>query len=80
MSNFDNVFAAIKAECAKQQKFAELSCFDLIAARAGVPETKLSLYLGHLQQVGLIRYSLADKYIYLTALGKALDQVPQSAV
>ncbi|MCD6013342.1 MAG: hypothetical protein K0Q79_3204 [Flavipsychrobacter sp.] len=30
---------------------------------------KLPLYLSHLQDIGLIKYSMKDKFIYLTALG-----------
>ncbi|MCD6013301.1 MAG: hypothetical protein K0Q79_3163 [Flavipsychrobacter sp.] len=68
-NNFDNVFAIIKQECEKQKSFAEISCFDRVALAAGIPLHKLPLYLSHLQDTGLIKYSMKEKYIYLTSLG-----------
>jgi len=77
MNNFDKVFTVIKSQCARQTKFAEISNFEALAGEAGVDVTKLGLYLDHLQRICLIKYSIADKYIYLTPLGKKQDKVPE---
>jgi len=75
MNNFNKVFLSIKKQCGKQKNLAEINNFDAIAKEAGVPADKLPLYLNHLQDIGLIKYSLADKFIYLTAFGKKLEKI-----
>jgi hypothetical protein len=70
MNKFNSVFTAIKAECEKQKGLAEIHCFEKIALNAGVSILKLPDYLEHLQDSGLIRYSTAEKYIYLTVFGR----------
>ena len=75
MNNFNAVFTAIKTEAAKQKGFAELNCFETIAKMANVSLHKLPTYLEHLQYLGLIRYSLDEKYIHLTATGNKLEKI-----
>lgn len=75
MSNFNKVFLVVKRRCAAQKKLAEINCFSTIAVEAGVAENKLPLYLGHLQEMGLIKYSVADNYIHLTAKGNNQDNI-----
>ena len=75
MNNFNTVFLAVKRRCQKQQKIAEISCFEDIASDAKVPLAKLPLYLNHLQEIGLIKFSIADKYIYLTAFGNKQEKL-----
>jgi hypothetical protein len=73
MNNFNKVFLVVKAHCEKQKNLAEVHSFDAIAREAGVPITKLDMYLDHLQKLDLLRYSREDKYIYLTVFGKKQD-------
>ena len=75
MSNFNKVFLVVKKKCTEQKNFAEINCFPTIAKEAGVPKDKLSLYLNHLQEIGLIKYSMDENYIYLTAQGHKQDNV-----
>jgi hypothetical protein len=78
MSNFDKVFVAIKSQCRKQKAFAEISCFEIIAKEAEVPINKLPLYLDHLQIMGLIEYSVVDKYVYLTSFGNKQEKLAKA--
>ena len=78
MSNFNNVFTAIKGQCGKQISFAEISCFETIAKEADVPISKLPLYLNHLQDVGLIKYSIMDKFIHLTPFGRTQEKLTKN--
>jgi hypothetical protein len=75
MSVFNRVFLVVKRHCGKQKNFAELHSFEDIARDANVPLNKLKKYLDHLQELGLIKYSMAasDQYIYLTSLGKTQE-------
>jgi hypothetical protein len=75
VSNFNKVFLAIKNRCESQKRLAEISCFEAVAEDAGVPINKLPMYLSHLQDIGLIKYSIREKYIYLTALGKKQESL-----
>jgi hypothetical protein len=75
MNNFNKVFLVVKRECEKQKHIAEITSIDLIAKETSIPVHKLSQYLDHLQQIGVIRYSIADKYIHLTTLGRKKDTV-----
>ncbi len=70
MKNVEKVLLAIKAECNKQTKLAEVRYIGKIADRAGIPKESLSLYLNELQERGFIKYSVAEDYIYLTPAGK----------
>ena len=70
MNNFNKVFLVVKSQCEKQKSFAELSNFDIIAKEANVPLDKLPVYLSHLQEIGLIKFSMTEKYIHLTSFGK----------
>jgi hypothetical protein len=79
MDSFDRVFFVVKKECEKQKKFAEVYPLDIIAKDCDIPLTKLGLYLGHLQDLGLLKYSIADKYVYLTSLGKKRVENPAGA-
>jgi len=74
MDDFDRVFFAVKKECGKQTKFAEVYSLEIIAKESKIPLNKLPLYLHHLQELGLIKYSVNDNYIYLTALGKKKEK------
>ncbi|MCW3124315.1 MAG: hypothetical protein JWQ38_3807 [Flavipsychrobacter sp.] len=69
MNNLDKVFSALKKQCERQKTFAELNNFDLVAKEAGISVDKLPAYLKHLQDIGLIKYSIEDNYIYLTRQG-----------
>jgi len=69
MNSFNAVFMAIKNHCAGQKHIAEIDCFEQIAKEADIPLTRLPLYLDHLQNIGVIKYSLKEKYIYLTTFG-----------
>jgi hypothetical protein len=75
MSEFNRLFIVIKANCERQKSLAEISCFGKIANESGIPVEKLNFYLDKLQQLGLIRYSIPDQYIYLTAFGKKQKQL-----
>jgi len=70
MNNVDKVFSIIKRDIEKQRRFAEINDFENIAMGANVHVNLLPQYLAVLQDRGLIKYSLKDKYIHLTALGK----------
>jgi hypothetical protein len=70
MNNFNKVFSVIKNQCEKQKSLAEISSFETVAKEAGVSMDRLPVYLNHLQDIGLIKYSVTDKYIYLTSLGQ----------
>jgi hypothetical protein len=73
MSSFNKVFSVIKRHCEKQKLLAEIRGFAAIAKEANVPIDKLPVYLDHLQDMGLIKYSVSEQYIYLTSLGKKQD-------
>ena len=70
MSNFNAVFLAVKKQCENQKNFAEVHSFEAIAKDAKVPLDKLEIYLNHLQDMELIKFSMEEKYIHLTAFGK----------
>jgi hypothetical protein len=68
---FEKVYAAIKNYC-KEDPW-KTDCFDIIAKSAGLPMESLELYLDLLNDFGLIKYSLAEQYIYLTKDGRNVD-------
>lgn len=70
MNYFNEVFLAIKKHCAKQKYIAEIDCFDKIAKETNIPLNRLPEYLDHLQNIGVIKYSLKDKHIHLTTFGE----------
>lgn len=70
MNSIDKVLFAIKAECGRQTRLAEVYCLERIAIRAGLRTELLMQYLDELQQKGLIEYSAKDCYIYMTREGK----------
>ena len=72
-NNFKKVFSIIKQHCGAQTNFAHDDCFKMVAKGAHVPLKKMDQYLGLLQDFGLIRYSMSEKYIELTPFGKKLD-------
>jgi predicted transcriptional regulator len=78
MNNFNKVFLVIKKHCQDQKRIAEIDCFEAIAREANVPMSRLPLYLHHLQEAGLIKYSIAQKYIHLTLFGKQHDTLIKS--
>jgi predicted transcriptional regulator len=80
MNNFNKVFMVVRDQCQKQKKLAEVSCFEVIAKEASVPLNKLGIYLNHLQDMGLIKYSMADKYVYLTSFGKKHETLIKESV
>jgi hypothetical protein len=70
MNNVDKVFWLIKDHCEKQKQFAEVNCLEEISARANISDGMLSMCLHNLKEKGLIKYSIAESYIYLTGQGK----------
>ncbi len=77
MSNFNKVFRAIKALSAKQRRMAELTSFDAIAKEAKVPLSSLEGYFKHLQDIGVIKYSMEERFVHLTSLGSTHDDLPK---
>lgn len=75
MNRFNAVFQSIKKECAKQKNVSEISNFEQVALSAGIPLAELDYYLNHLQDVGLIKYSRTDKFLYLTLFGKKQEKI-----
>ena len=75
MNNFNTVFLVVKKHCREQKKFAATNCFEIIAEEANVPLDKLPIYLDHLQGIGLIKYSMSEKFIYLTSFGKKHEKL-----
>ena len=73
MNTFNKVFLAIKEESGKMDKLTEINCVEEIAIKAGVPLADIGLYLSHLQEMGLIKFSIKDSYIYLTSFGRKHD-------
>lgn len=70
MNNFNRVFLAVKNQCGKQKLLAEVDSFEAIAEEANVPVASLEDYFSHLQNLGLIKYSMKERYVHLTAFGK----------
>lgn len=70
MNDHQKVFNVIKTECEKQKHISQITCFEHIAVHAGIAPDKLPSYLDHLQDIGLIKYSATDRYIYLTTFGR----------
>jgi len=70
MNNFNKVFSVIKKQCETQKSMAEINSFETVAKEAGIPLDKLPQYLTHLQDIGLIKFSLKEKYIHLTSFGR----------
>ena len=75
MNNFNNVFLAVKSQCEKQKRFAEVGSFEAIAKEANVPIGKLETYFKHLQDIGLIRYSMTERYVHLTSFGSKQEML-----
>lgn len=69
MKKIEKVLLAIRMECDKQTKLTEVSCFDKIADKAELPRQSLSLYLSELQERGYIKYSVNEKFVYITKEG-----------
>jgi hypothetical protein len=69
VSNFNKVFLVVKKRCLSQKHIAEISCFEAIAKETDIPVYKLPVYLSHLQDLGILKYSLEEKYIRLTSFG-----------
>ncbi len=72
-NNFKKVFSIIKHHCGDKTEFAHADCFKLVAKGAHVPLKQVDQYLGLLQDFGLIKYSMEEKYIQLTPFGKKLE-------
>lgn len=72
----DRVFLAIKEECQKQKQLMEIHSFAAIAKKAQVKPNALDTHLNNLQNLGFIRYSIPENYIYLTAMGLKHDRLP----
>lgn len=66
----EKVLLAISMECSRQRKLAEINCFDKIADKAQVPRQKLDIYLSELEEKGYIKYSLSERFIYITREGR----------
>ncbi len=75
MNTYNEVFMAVKRHCTQQKLIAEIDCFELIAKETGVPLSKLPSYLNHLQNIGMIKYSMEDRYIHLTTFGMKHDKL-----
>ena len=80
MSKLNDVFQVIKQLCCKQVRLAEISNFGSLANKAGIMQRRLYVYLDQLQDMGLIRYSDADRYIYLTEKGRGKEQINDSEI
>ena len=71
MNTFNDVFVAVKKYCDTDAGSKDVKdCFGFIAFNANVPPDNLDFYLNVLQDLGLIKYSRADKTIHLTGFGK----------
>ena len=75
MNDFNTVFLAVKKHIEKQKLLAEVNCLEIIAKDANVPIGKLPVYLDYLQEAGLIKYSMSEKFIYLTSFGKKTEKL-----
>jgi predicted transcriptional regulator len=75
MNDFNRVFMVIKKHCEKQKLIAEVNSLEVIAKDTKIPVDKLPLYLDYLQEAGLIKYSLTEKYIHLTTFGKKQESL-----
>ncbi|MCD6013769.1 MAG: hypothetical protein K0Q79_3631 [Flavipsychrobacter sp.] len=80
MNRFNEVFLAIKKQCFKQRHIAEIDCFEKVAKEAKIPLDKLHTYLKHLQDIGVIKYSVNDKYIYLTTFGRKQETLMRQII
>jgi len=74
MNNFNKVFLAVRKHIEKQKLLAEINSLDTIAKEVNIPLDKLPIYLDYLQDLGLIKYSLEEKYIHLTEFGKKQER------
>jgi hypothetical protein len=73
MNIFNVVLAAIRLRCA-QTDVPYADCFDFIKEKIDVKyHENLDFYLDFLQDLGLIKYSIADRHITLTARGRATE-------
>jgi hypothetical protein len=75
MNNFNRVFLAVKSQCGTQKRFAEVSNFEAIAKEANVPVGGLETYFKHLQDLGLIKYSMKERYVHLTTFGNKQEKL-----
>ena len=71
--NFKKVLSTIKHHCGDNTSFSHEDCFKLVATDADVPFNEIDVYLSLLQDFGLVKYSMEEKYIELTPFGKRLD-------
>ncbi len=72
-NNFKKVFSIIKHNCGDKTRFVHDDCFKIVAKDAHVSLKKMDLYLSLLQDFGLVKYSMSEKYIELTPFGKKLE-------
>jgi len=75
MNNFDSVFVAVKEQCGTNDAISDQLCFEKIAKAAKIPLSRIDFYLNTLESVGLIKYSMYDKYVRLTPYGKIKSHV-----
>ncbi len=73
--NFKKVLSIIKHHCGDSTSFSHEDCFSKVATDANVPLKQIQLYLDLLQDFGLVKYSMEEKFIELTPFGKKLDVV-----
>ncbi len=75
MNNFNTVFLAVKKYCGDKGVTEDSSCFEAISKATKIPLNRLDFYLTTLQDLGLIKYSITDGYIKLTAFGKKQERL-----
>ncbi len=71
--DFKKVLATIKHHCGGKTSFSHEDCFSVVARDANVPLDQIDLYLGLLQDFGLVKYSMTEKFIELTPFGEKLN-------
>lgn len=75
MNNFNHVFIAVKKHCDETGVAGGQDIFEKVASEAGVPILKIDFILNTLQNLQLIKYSIEEHYIKLTAFGKKQERL-----
>ncbi len=71
ISIFEQIYAAIKEHCSDESW--KKDCFQIVSKAVNIPLEALETYLDLLKDIGLITYSMTEKYIYLTNDGNKTD-------
>jgi len=77
VNNFNKIFSAIKEYCNDTDTIYKGDCFSVIARKTDIPVENLEAYLNILKDLGLIKYSWADRKIQLTLGGTMKDKLFQ---